>query len=334
MGRISIENRKLIVQKYCLEQQSMHKIAKKVGCSESGVQKIIKKFGEHCKLEDMPQIRRRSGPYNPKKEVQTVNLIQHHKSMSVRQIARKVGVSVGTVQNIKRRNNLKTYIKRKIPKRSQKQNSIAKTRAGRLYKILIQKSRCILMDDETYVKMDTRTIPNRQYYTVLKGEEVEDSVKAIQIEKFGKKVLVWQAICTCGKRSKIYYNNGTITGENYRKECIIKRLLPLYQEHDVPPLFWPDLATAHYARETLKLLEAKSIDFVKKEENPPNCPELRPIERYWAFVKRHANKDAKEAKTLQEFKKIWAKATRKVDNNSVQTLMKNVNSKVRKFHRL
>lgn len=189
------------------------------------------------------------------------------------------------------------------------------------------------MDDETYVKMDTTTLPGPQFYTAKVGENVPDNVKKIPVEKFGKKVLVWQAICSCGKKSSSFYTIGTIGGEMYRKECISKRLLTFYRAHDIPPLFWPDLASAHYANETLELLKAKNIEYVRKEDNPPNCPELRPIERYWAIVKREARNDGQEAANLTEFKKIWAAVARKVNSDVVQNLMNRVKSKVRSYYR-
>jgi len=36
--------------------------------------------------------------------------------------------------------------------------------------------RCILIDDETYIKMDTHTLPGPQFYTVV-GESVRDEEK-------------------------------------------------------------------------------------------------------------------------------------------------------------
>lgn len=334
MARIDIEKRKLIVQKYCRENVSLREIAKSIGCSKDGARKIIKKYGEHCVLTDLPKSHRRSGPADPKKEEKVLHLLKSNKSMSVRLIAKKSGLCAATIQKIKKRHNMKTYKKQKTPKRSQDQQKRAKIRSGKLYsKILENPDRCILMDDETYVKMDTSTLPGPQYYTAVVGEKVDDQTKTIAIEKFGKKVLVWQAICSCGKKSTTFYTTGTISGEVYRKECISKRLLPLYRKHETPPLFWPDLASAHYARETLELLQNKNVEFVKKEDNPPNCPQLRPIETYWALAKARARKDGRESQNLEDFKKIWRSATIKINAKIVQNLMKGVKSKVRSFYR-
>lgn len=334
MPRISAETRKAILLKWCKEKITLRKLAKSVNCSKSAVYQIIKKFGEHNTIDDLPKSRRRKGPVCKKTEESVVKYLNSGKSLSVREIAKKVKISVGSVQNIKKRNNIKTFKKQKIPKRSAAQQDRAKKRSRRLYKILVSKSNCcILMDDETYVKMDSQTLPGPQFYNAVVGENVSDEVKAIKVDKFGKKVLVWQAICSCGLKSSTFFIFGTIGGDIYRNECLKKRLFPLYHQHDIPPLFWPDLATAHYAKETLDLMKANNVDFVEKEDNPPNCPQLRPIERYWANVKRYLQKNGQEAGNIADFKKMWAAASRKVSKDSVRKLMKNIRVKVRNFSR-
>ena len=50
-------------------------------------------------------------------------------------------------------------------------------------------------------------------------------------------------------------------------------------------MFWPDLASCHYTKENLAFLEENGIAYVKKEENPPSAPQIRPIENYWGILK-------------------------------------------------
>lgn len=87
----------------------------------------------------------------------------------------------------------------------------------------------------------------------------------------------------------------------YEKECLEKRLVPFYEKNKVSAIFCPDLATAHYAKSTLDLLKAKGIQFVAKDESPPNALELRSIERYWAIVKRNLIKKCLKAGNIEEF---------------------------------
>ena len=132
--------------------------------------------------------------------------------------------------------------------------------------------------------MDFTTLPGPQYYTKYRDEVLPDSETSVKIEKFGAKILVWQAICQCGHRSRTFLTSATINKDIYINECLKKRLLPFILSHNGPVMFWPDLATAHYAKATLEFLETNNIDTVPKDANPPNVPELRPIERYWALV--------------------------------------------------
>ena len=85
-----------------------------------------------------------------------------------------------------------------------------------------------------------------------------------------------------------FISTGTMTAETYLRECLQKRLIPFITKHheieDI--LFWPDLATYHYANIVLDFLRSKNIDFVSKKDNPPNVRQARGIEKFWADCKR------------------------------------------------
>ena len=69
------------------------------------------------------------------------------------------------------------------------------------------------------------------------------------------------------------------------KECLQKRLLLLIKSHNNRPVFWPDLASIYYCKLAMEWYKKNNVKFVPKTENPPNCPELRVIEKYWAIIK-------------------------------------------------
>jgi hypothetical protein len=50
--------------------------------------------------------------------------------------------------------------------------------------------------------------------------------------------------------------------------------------------FWPNLAPAHYANDTMNAYEMLGIKVLPKDQNPPNVPQLRPTERVWAELKK------------------------------------------------
>lgn len=141
-----------------------------------------------------------------------------------------------------------------------------------------------------------------------------------------RSLLVWQS-------TSIYVCEGTLKSDEYIKECLEKRLLKLYREHDVPPVFWPDLATIHYSRAAMAWYASSNVDVVPKNMNPPNTPELRNIEKYWALLKREVKKRCSAAENLKSFKEKVSRAAKAIGPSGVQSLMSSVQSRVRKFVR-
>ena len=69
---------------------------------------------------------------------------------------------------------------------------------------------------------------------------------------------------------------------------------------------------------------------VRKKMNPPNYPELRPIEKYWAIIKKKLRLSGKIVKSA-DLKKKWDYAAKTYKNHSVQKLMGGIKKKVRIF---
>lgn len=333
MRGLTPEQRKRIVHKWCtVSGLSLRKLAKEEGVSVGAVQTAIRKYGESCTFEDAPRRGRKPGPVNPAIDRKIKDRFKQNPSASVRDVAKFVGTSATNVMRAKKRLQLETHRKQKQPKRSKKQAASVKTRARKLYDSMLgKKSGCLIMDDETYVKLDYKALPGPQFYTSPKGKDVPESVKAIYTEKFGKKIMVWQAICQCGKTSRPFITTDTMNGKVYVKECLQNRLLPFIRQHDKPVIFWPDLASCHYTKDSLEWYKNHNVTYVPKEMNPPNCPEVRPIETFWALAKAKLRKHVKPADTVEQFKKDWSKVVKMVGEGTVQKLMSSVNGKVRKL---
>jgi hypothetical protein len=117
----------------------------------------------------------------------------------------------------------------------------------------------------------------------------------------------------------------------YQKECLEKRVLPHIRSHQASVKFWPDLASCHYSKSTLKFYEDQNVDVVPKKFNPPNCPELRPIERYWAIMKQKLFKTGGTVKNSADLLQKWNRQASNVTISSVQNLMGSINRKTRQF---
>ena len=96
-------------------------------------------------------------------------------------------------------------------------------------------------------------------------------------------MLVWICLSAKGISSVYYVPSGqAINQEVYLKNCIKKRLIPFINAHhsDGNYVFWPDLASSHYAKSVVNYLNEEKVNFVQKFENAQNIPEARPIEDF------------------------------------------------------
>lgn len=233
-----------------------------------------------------------------------------------------------------KRNNFKCFKVCKAPNRNEKQNSTAKSRARRLYENHLHgKKCCLILDDETYVKKAFKQMPGARYYVSKVRNKVPRKFRQVLVDKFSPKLMIWQAICACGKRSRPYICNGTMKSAEYISSLKMN-LIPLIRDHGfTPTLFWPDLASIHYAKDTLSFYQANDINFVPKQDNPPNSPELRPIERFWAIIKSYLKTSGKVVTTPQQMILQWNNATKYYGESLVTRLMSNIKMKVVKFYR-
>jgi predicted transcriptional regulator len=326
--------RELILREFCKNPSlSTLELAKSCQTTRRTVQRTLKKIKQG---ESIDRKRREGQPTrksNVKLQRKVCKLFEKNPSISSRDVAKKVKTSQSNVQKIKNDCCIKTYKKQKAPKRTAEQYNRAVRRSRLLYALLVQKKCCLIIDDETYVKADFKSLPGNQYYSARDISNLDESKKVIAVEKFAKKYLVWQAICQCGSRSSPFITTGTINTDIYISECLKKRLLPFMKKHTSSTLFWPDLASCHYSTRTLEWYKANSVEVVPKESNPPNCPELRPIEKYWANIKSKLRKTCQPATSLPDFQRKWIKCTKLVTDDSVQRSMNHIKSKVREFSR-
>lgn len=175
------------------------KIAKLAKVTRKTGSKVIRNFKSNLSVQRKEGSGLIKGFRTKKLDKKVVDVIEKLPSISTRDIAKKCKTLPAMIQRIKARNNLKTFKKRKIPKKSIKQFNEGIDRAKKLHQWLQDKKEfCIIEDDETYVKMDFVTLPGPQYYTKKQGTELDESKTTIPIEKFGEKRMVWQAICQCG----------------------------------------------------------------------------------------------------------------------------------------
>ena len=203
--------------------------------------------------------------------------------VSVRFLAKKYGISKSYVHKILKEEGLKYTRGQKAPQASVGQQICQRGRIRALARgpLRANSDVDIIMDDETYFAFSRHEMPgNAGFYAVPDGD-APDEVKFRCIGKYPKKIMVWIAISPRrGVLKPVIIQSGTnVNGEVYREMCLRRGLLPFIGEKypDGGYLFWPDLAAAHYACDTVQFLEEAGVATLNRDDNPTNVPQLCPI---------------------------------------------------------
>ena len=91
-----------------------------------------------------------------------------------------------------------------------------------------------------------------------------------------------------------------------------------------------DLATPHYAKSTLAVFNKLCIPFVSKDENPPNFPQCRPIENFWAQLKGLVYEKGWEATSVRQLKQRINKKISEIDMSKIHNDFSSLNGKLRR----
>jgi len=264
-------------------------------------------------------------------------MLKKNPSISNRKCAAKVKIPTTTYRRIvSKKLGLKTFKKIKAPKYINNQKQRAKKGCSKIYRNISGNNDTVLiMDDETYVCQDPMQNKMQRYYKAQSKNQVENDHNIQPVQKFPKKYMIWQAVDENGNFSDSFIFEGTINSEIYLQNCLKERLLPFIKKYheNKKILFWPDLATSHYANDCISFLDEQNINYVKKKDNPPNVPQARPIETLWAIMKRRYAQRQKGAKNLKSFKQIWKNISLQVSNECGKSVMATTRKKLRAIGR-
>ena len=145
--------------------------------------------------------------------------------------------------------------------------------------------------------------------------------------------MVWLAVSPRGISNPYFLpvSHGSVDGNTYLtilKKALLPFITTAYPDGDF--VFWRDLASCHYAKSVREFLVERGIRSVEKEDNPPNCPQLRPIENFWAIWKSRVYADGWEAKNVKQLKMRMKRKLKEIDVETVQRMMEGVQRKLRK----
>lgn len=250
-------------------------------------------------------------------------MFDHRDGISTRQAARKFKCSQPhIVKTLAKWTNITCYKKKKIPLRNDDQRERIPGCCDRLYRKIQEKS--VIMDDESYFTLSHTTINSNGHFYSSDMSQTQASAKYRTVAKYEAKILVWIALSPEGMSKPYFLPSGlAINKQVYLDECIIKRLVPFINAHhsDGQYLFWPDLASAHYAKTVLDYMNKNNIHFVTRIENPPAVPECRPIENFWTNFKGKVYAKNWQAKNLDQLKAKIKKSLKEVDIDLVKSML-------------
>ena len=298
-----------------------------MGFKRTAIYETIKRIDDN-----KPLIRKERNRKFDQKTVKSVLRQMNGKlGSSCRKVGQRHGISKSFVNVIIKQSDLRCYKRQKVPKVSDTQKQVIKTRLRYLREGMLKPSLNLIpiLDDESYFSIDGHI--NEVYYTDNK-ENVPISTKYIEKSKFSKKLLVWIAISEKGlSQSYIAPSGIAINSEVYINECIQSKLVAYINKYfkNDEYVFWPDLASSHYSKKALEAYKELNIKFVPKEQNPPNCPQLRPIEDFWAILKRKVYEKGWKAKSIDDLKRRIKLKIKTFDQTVCQRLMSGLHTKVR-----
>ena len=79
-------------------------------------------------------------------------------------------------------------------------------------------------------------------------------------------------------------------------------------------------------------MKALNLNYVAKEVNPPNAPQIRPIEQYWSILKQKTYENNWTAPGTDALAKIIKKCMREIEPNLYQRLFSGLKTKIRRAH--
>lgn len=222
-------------------------------------------------------------------------------------------------------------VKRPIQTEKQRQATRPKCR-----KMLEQfKDVDFVVDDESYFTLRHTVQPGNNVYYSSDPAQTPASEKFDYRAKYEQKLLVWLAISSKGISQPYFVPSGMAINQDVYLGIIQNFLEPFLSKYYAVGgyVFWPDLASAHYAKRVQNYLRTKNISFVPKDINPANVPKARPIEDFWANLKFKVYEENWEASDLEQLKRKIKKCLTAVDPSVVQAHMSTVRSRLDKIRR-
>jgi len=299
--RICVQN--LLAQHPDWPLSRVVKSMKELGYKKSTIYDIIKRLKAGSDLEDQLRSGRPrviTSPIKPKIQRKAKN----RKAVSIRKIAKEFEISPSSAHRILKSVGIVYRKRRKRPQYSDEDIIKIRQKALRLYRRHLVSGCAVVMDDEIYFGLKNDEDPANSGFYTDDIKKTPPSIKYKTQKKYPTKVLLWITISErgCSRPFIIRRKSVSMNADHYLNECIKPILTEFLRKYhsDGNYIFWPDLASAHYAKKVINWMNENGINFVPKEDNPPNVPQARPIETFWSHISQKIYEGGWEAKSINQ----------------------------------
>jgi len=182
-----------------------------------------------------------------------------------------------------------------------------------LRRCTVHKAKLMFFTDEKVFYLDppvTDGISGR-FWSAGKKRNVNSRRLIRQRAKFSRSVMVSAGVCYCGKgRLHFVAEKVKVSGSYYTEQLLPQLVDDCRQLMNDEFLFQQDGAPAHTSKQAQDWLEHNCPEFVKKDEWPPNSPDLNPMDfSIWGVMLESYSKHSPKPKNITELKvvlqEIW-----------------------------
>jgi len=164
----------------------------------------------------------------------------------------------------------------------------------------------VFFSDET--KINLWNSDGRQYCWKKRGDRLRDQHVVSTLKHGGGSIMIWSCFCAAGP-GYVCRIDGAMNAKDYKgilKSDLLDSM-KYYADKVADPIFQQDNDSKHTAKSTLKWLDKQSFEVV---EWPSQSPDLNPIERLWAILKRRLGEYPTKPRNRDE---LWERVVKTWD---------------------